>query len=216
MHVRPFFHGDRRKDHDAVGPEFVADLLDARRVGLNRFHRGQGPDRDDGDRQTGRHHFDGQVSFRNRSLVHPQRPADFVEVLDAFGRSQKLRLGLGHHDVVHLPVHHVQLHGKEADVAFKDVPRQRLRQGKFLQQTQHEKGADHRMAGKRNFLGGGKDTEFDDRRRVRRRHHEDGFREIHLTGDLLEFPLGQIRGVGNHGHGIAAERLFRKRVRRVK
>ena len=132
MHVRPFFHGHRRKDHDAVGPEFVADFLYACRVGLNRFHRGQGPDRDDGDRQAGRDHFDGQVRFRNGGLVHPQRPADFVKVLDAFGRSQELWLGLSHDDVVHLSVCHVQFHGKKADIAFEDVPRHGLRQGKFL------------------------------------------------------------------------------------
>ena len=50
----------------------------------------------------------------------------------------------------------------------------------------------------------------------RRRHHEDGLRKIHFTGNLLEFPLGQIRPIGNHGDRIAAARLFRKHVRLVK
>ena len=32
MHVRPFFNGHRRKDHDAVGAEFIADFFRARQV----------------------------------------------------------------------------------------------------------------------------------------------------------------------------------------
>ncbi len=140
-------------------------------------------------------------------LRNAQRTGNFIQIFRPLDRPEKLRLRLGHHHAEDLAVAHVQLDGEETDVALLHHAGDRLRRGHEAELGQHVKGSHHRMAGEGNFLGRREDAQPHDRRRIARREHKHRFREIHLSGDLLQLIVGQAFGLRKHRDRIAAERL---------
>ena len=141
------------------------------------------------------------------------------EVFDRVYRPQELGLRLRHDDSPDVAIPRVQLEWKSADVAFVADPRDRLAERKATECREHEKGSEHRVAGKRNLLSRREDSDPGRGSRIRRRHHEDGLGEIHLAGDL-PFLVGgdepdRHRGVvGADAGGAEHRHLAHRPVRR--
>jgi len=101
----------------------------------------------------------------------------------------------------------MEFDGKKTDVAFLHHAGDAIGDGNQPELGQHIKRPQHRMSGKRNLLRRGKDPEANDRRRVRRRQHEDGLGKVHLPGNLLQLIIVETLRFGEHGDRVAAERL---------
>ncbi len=73
--------------------------------------------------------------------------------------------------------------------------------------SQHERGADIRVAGERHFGAGREDPDLRRVRRILRRQHEGGFRQVEFGGDRLHLRGRKSLGIAHHGKRVAAELL---------